>query len=49
MALRLEIIEPPFGGMHTCDFGKRTYHWVRLMNTVCYTERQREEVKETDN
>ncbi len=30
--------------MYICEVCNRTYHWVCLKNTGCYTERQRREV-----
>jgi len=34
--------------MYICEVCNRTYHWVCLKNTGCYTERQREEVDKID-
>jgi len=35
--------------MYICEVCNRTYHWVCLKNTGCYTKWQREEVDKNDN
>jgi len=44
---------PAFNDMYICEVCNQTYHWVclknYLLNTGCYTERQREEVEQNDN